>query len=101
MMNSSKANCCAIIVSSHITKHCQAQNDDAQHENHHFIKEAAHGHFQMQPKRGGGPKPPPNLIQPSPPPPLPLPSTEMNGGINKGWFLFLLHVFSLFMLCFI
>ena len=48
------------------------------------------------------------LFPPSPrrrprpcPPPLCLPSTEADGGINKGWLLFLLHVLSLLWLCFI
>ena len=32
---------------------------------------------------------------------LPLPSTSVDGGINKGWLSFLLHAFSLFCLCFV
>ena len=53
-------------------------------------------------KAGGGPKPPPNVFPLSIPPPLPLPSTEVDGGINKGWLVVVvvvvLHV--LFCCCF-
>ena len=41
------------------------------------------------------------LFPKTPPPPPHLPSSEADRGINKGWFLFLLYVLSVFLLCFI
>ena len=76
MMESSKGDCSAICVLSHITKCCQPLSDATNVKTGTLTKKKCMDSSTPNNKGGGGSKPHPSVFPPSIPPPAPLPSTQ-------------------------